>query len=165
MLLGLVGCGQVDAHRAVSENCVDAERPGPWSTWPEAKWVRRIVEEGGYRVIGATGSAIVAHGNGHEFYLWAAELPIETQTDRGDWRKLTTIGDVVVYGDEDLWRTWAAQGFTFWIQAGPMASSVPPPPRQLASLIKASLHVQLPELCAPPPPEPEEASRVESRTP
>jgi hypothetical protein len=43
-----------------------------------------------------------------------------------------------VYGDDDLWRFWEAQGFVFWVQEGPRADSVVPSPAELGRLLEAS---------------------------
>jgi hypothetical protein len=38
----------------------------------------------------------------------------------------------------DDWRYWHAQGFTFWISAGPLMSSTTPDPCDLGRLIEES---------------------------
>jgi hypothetical protein len=50
--------------------CPRENWPGPWTACAEADWVRRVVESGGYRVVGETGSALVAEGKGQSFYAW-----------------------------------------------------------------------------------------------
>ena len=55
--------------------CPRENWPGPWVACAEADWVRRVVESGGYRVVGETGSAIVAGGKGQSFYAWTAPPP------------------------------------------------------------------------------------------
>jgi hypothetical protein len=120
------------------------ETLGAWSTWPEADWVRRIVREGGYTVLAETGSALVASGKGHEFFIWAAEGP----PSRGmpNWRRLATVRGVPIYGDRDVWRSWRAQGFTFWVQAGPRPVFAPAGGR-LAPVVDASLRLPFREGC------------------
>ena len=122
---------------------------GPWTTWPSAFWTRRIAEEGGYRIVSDTGSALVAAGKGHEFYIWATEpeRPIRAIVAQEKWHKLAVVRDVTVYGDRDLWRFWLAQGFIFWVKAGPRPESVLPEPGRLAPVIDASLRLKLEERC------------------
>jgi hypothetical protein len=114
-----------------------AELGGPWTTWPEAIWVREIVEAGGYNVFAETGSALVASGKGLEFYVWTTEGagPLAKE-----WRKLTTVKGTPLYGDRDVWRVWRAQGFNFWVKAGPRPTFAPAAGR-LAPVIDASLRI------------------------
>ena len=129
---------------------------GPWTTSPSAFWTRRIAEEGGYRIIAETGSAFVAAGKGHEFSIWAteAELPITATVAEENWRRLAVVRDVIVYGDRDRWRVWLAQGFIFWVKAGPRPESVLPEPGRLAPVIDASVRLRLEEKCVPATTEP-----------
>ena len=124
---------------------------GPWTTWPEAFWTRRIAEEGGYRIVSETGSALVAAGKGHEFSIWATEpeRPIGEIASKEKWRRIATVRGVAGYGDRDLWRFWVAQGFIFWVKAGPRDSSVLPAPGRLGAVIDASLRLKLEERCEP----------------
>ena len=48
-------------------------------------------------------------------------------------------------GDAELWRFWEAQGFIFWVKAGPSGDSIVPAPAELGRLVEASRIV-------PPPP-------------
>jgi hypothetical protein len=110
---------------------------GPWTTWPEAIWVREIVEAGGYNVFSETGSALVASGKGPEFYIWTTEAagPLARE-----WRKLTTVNGTPLYGDRHVWRVWRAQGFNFWVKAGPRPTFAPAVDT-LAPVIDASLRI------------------------
>jgi hypothetical protein len=104
--------------------------------------VRRVVEAGGYRVAGDTGSALVADGRGRSFYIWATENA--AAVNKTTWQVLARVGGVTVYGDEDLWRWWIAGDFVFWVQAGPGGDAIVPRPTELASVIDASRRVTPP---------------------
>lgn len=120
--------------------CPRENWPGPWTACAEADWVRRVVEEGGYRVVGETGSAFTAEGGGQSFNAWttrAARHPSAIADEAGNWRRLAVVHGVAVYGD-DLWRFWEAQGFIFWVHATQTQGSVFPSPAALARLIEAS---------------------------
>jgi hypothetical protein len=112
---------------------------GGWSTGPEARWVRQIVEAGGYNVFSETGSALVASSEQHEFYIWASESDGSVDPV---WRRLAKVRGIPIYGDRDLWRTWTAQGFTFWVHG----SGVPAAGR-LAPVVDASLRVPFRDPC------------------
>jgi hypothetical protein len=132
-LLLASGCSFRDGR--VETTAAPCQELGPWSTWPQADWVRSIVIAGGYDVVGETGSALVVSGKGHEFNIWA------TESDRPigrPWRRLATVRGVPVYGDRRLWRVWRAQGFTFWVKQGPRAGSILPAAGRLAPVIDAS---------------------------
>jgi hypothetical protein len=132
-------------ERRPDTGCARENWPGPWTACSAADWVHRVVEEGGYRVVDETGSALVAEGNGRSFYIWTTRNPKGVAAESGNWRRLAVIDGVTVYGDDDLWRYWQAQGYVFWIQEGPSEHSVVPSPAELTRLIEASQTV-------PPPP-------------
>jgi hypothetical protein len=114
---------------------------GPWTACAEAGWVRRVVREAGYQVVGETGSALIAEGKGRSFYIWttpARRRSATTADEAGTWRRLGVIEGVPVYGDADLWRFWQAQGLTFWVKEGPRGDSVVPSAAELAPLVEAS---------------------------
>jgi hypothetical protein len=128
--------------------CPRENWPGPWTACAEAKWVRRVVREGGYQVVGETGSALVAEGQGRSFYVWTT--PARRKADAiageaGNWRRLAVIDGVPIYGDDALWRFWQAQGFISWVKEGPRGDSIVPSPVELTRLVEASGLV-------PPPP-------------
>jgi hypothetical protein len=128
--------------------CPRENWPGPWTACAEADWVRRVVVEGGYQVVGETGSALVAEGKGRSFYVWTTPAVRNAATiaaDAGNWRRLATIDAAAIYGDDDLWRFWQAQAFIFWVKEGPRGDSVVPSPAELTRLVQASTVV-------PPPP-------------
>jgi hypothetical protein len=143
LLVALLAAGCVVDESRVREEKLPAkcQALGPWSTWPEADWVRSIVSAGGYNVFTETGSALVASGKGHEFYIWATEargrLPRQP-----NWRRLATVRGVPVYGDRNLWRGWHAQGFNFWVQG-----SGAPAAGRLAPVVDASLRLPFVDEC------------------
>jgi hypothetical protein len=129
--------------------CPRENWPGPWTACAEADWVRRVVAQAGYQVVGETGSALVAEGRGRSFYVWTTPVvrsPGAIAAGAGNWRRLAIIDDVPIYGDDDLWRYWQAQGITLWIKEGPRGDSIVPSPAELAPLVAASRMI-------PPPPE------------
>jgi hypothetical protein len=129
-----------------ARGCPRESWPGPWVACAEADWVRRVVESGGYRVVGETGSALVAEGKGQSFYAWttpAARHPAAIAAEAGNSRRLAIVHGVAIYGD-DVWRFWEAQGFIFWVNAGPAQDSIVPSPAALGRLIEASETTQPP---------------------
>jgi hypothetical protein len=145
----------VDAHRetdgrgtsgtwreVVWHRCLADTWPGPWTVCPQAKWVRRVVARAGYRVVGDTGSALVAAGRGRSFYIHATGLGASgerlgrARRDEG-YSLLFRIDGVAVYGD-GVRETWVASGFSFWVSAGPRGDAVAPRAAELASLVRAS---------------------------
>jgi hypothetical protein len=120
--------------------CPRPQWPGPWTACAEAEWVRRVAEAGGYRVAGGTGSALVAEGMGRSFYIWTtrAERSAVAIASEAGWRRLAVVDDVALYGDDNLWCFWEAQGFAFWVKEGPTASSVVPSPTELERVVEAS---------------------------
>ena len=123
--------------------CPRPDWSGPWTACAEADWVRRIVEVGGYRVAGETGSALVAEGKGRSFYIWTTRARRSPGAMAvGNWRHLAEIDGVGVYGDEELWRFWEAQGSIFWVKEGPTGDSVVPSPHELEPLLEASRAVR-----------------------
>jgi hypothetical protein len=126
--------------------CVEDEYPGPWTACPEADWVRGIVEAAGYRVAGDTGSAVIARGQGHSFYIWA------TRNDGSaieGFEEACRVGNITVWagkgpnGAMNDWRYWEAQGFVFWLSAGPRSTATSPDVCGLGSLVHQS-QVQTP---------------------
>ena len=133
------GCAFGEERTEVATAPDPCARPGSWSTWPEAAWVRRIVETGGYRVTAQTAAALVASGKGHEFYIWTSEGRAARMPNT---RRLAAVRRVPVYGDRDLWRYWYAQGFTFWVQ-----SERAPAAGRLAPVVDASLRLPFRHEC------------------
>jgi hypothetical protein len=127
--------------------CPRPNWPGPWTACAEAEWVGRVVEEGGYRVVGETGSALTAEGDGRSFNIWTTPARREAgaiAADAGNWLELAVIDGVPVYGDDGLWRFWEAQGFIFWVKEGPRGDSIVPSPGELTTLVRASRTVPPP---------------------
>jgi hypothetical protein len=121
--------------------------PGPWTACPEADWVRRVAERAGYRVVGETGSALVAQGKGQSFYVWATEMAASSIAEPAraeGWRRLGVVERVDVYGDDELWRWWEAQRFVFRLQAGPRGGARVPSLAEMAPLVRASEEVRRP---------------------
>ena len=107
---------------------------------PGWDWVCRVAKAGGFRITGETGSALIARGGGAESYLWTTRLtrPVaEIQAEEG-WSRIAGAGGAAVFGDEDLWRFWTAQGHIFWLQAGPRKQSELPSMRALTPLVESS---------------------------
>jgi hypothetical protein len=118
----------------------ETEWPGPWTACPQAEWVRQVAERAGYRMMGETGSALVAQGNGQSFYIWATEQAAGQDLNDGPAGTKGPMGEVAgvaIYGDE-IWRWWTANGFVFWLHAGPFSSSHIPRLAEMESLVQAS---------------------------
>ena len=127
MFVGL-GCSRGPEEVGI-RGCPAPDWPGPWTACAEARWAERVVEAGGYRVGGGTGSALTAEGRGRAFYVWASS----TGTD--DRRP----------ADDGVRTSWTAQGFTFWVEAGPSSTDVKPTIDELSGIVTASRRI-------PPPP-------------
>jgi len=120
--------------------------PGPWTACPEADWVGLIAERAGYRITGETGSALTAEGRGDGFNIWAtpmSEKHFVATAAREAWARRGSVEGVVVFG-EDPWRWWRAQGFVFWLHAGPSAEATLPPLGEMQALVRASLDLPPP---------------------
>lgn len=118
-----------------------------WTACPVADWVQQVAERAGYRITGETGSALIARGSGWSFYIWAipAGTPEEIRTAAKDeWPAFGTVEGVQVYGDDNVWRWWVADGLTLWLQVGPDGASQLPPLTEMASLVRASKTVPPP---------------------
>jgi hypothetical protein len=139
-----LGGGATRTHEQPTPSADECEMegwPGPWTACPQANWVREVAERAGYRVTGETGSALMAQGNGRSFYIWATERAAGQDLSDGPTARKDPLGEVegvAVYGDESLWRWWTANGFVFWLQAGPYASSQIPRLKEMQSLVQAS---------------------------
>jgi hypothetical protein len=115
--------------------------PGPWTACPEADWVRRVAETAGYRIVDETGSALVAEGRGDSFYINASrvsEKHFVATSRRQGWHRQGRVEGVQIFGD-DIRRWWRAQGFVFWLHAGPPADATLPTLHELPALVRASL--------------------------
>lgn len=173
----LVGCGSVrdtqqadpnavaagsaqSGHDPSDQNgprgCPSESWPGPWSECAEADWVRKVVRQAGYTTGSDTGSALVASTDETSFYIWTTAGTTEN-LQRGLGRRLATIAETPVYGDDEPWtvdenglptaagwRIWSAQGFIFWTTAGPSAADGPLSFTALEPLIEASKEVPSP---------------------
>jgi hypothetical protein len=115
--------------------------PRLWADCPEAAWVQRVAERAGYRITGETGSALIARGKGHGFYIWgfeAAKDEIQKVAKREQWVPRAVVKGVVVYGDERSWRWWVVDGFIIWLHAGPSEDSTLPSLENMGALVEAS---------------------------
>jgi hypothetical protein len=126
-LLTASGCGRPDMESgprsAVSKPA--AQEIGECEPWfrdcPEAQWVRRVLDQAGYRIIGDTGSVfIVASHEGGEFFFWAMDpsthsqvRPLRDFAGSEGYRLYDEIAEVPVYGDGLRW-VWDAQGLNVW---------------------------------------------------
>ena len=131
-----VGCSG-DADELTIRRCPLDLQSGwsiPWTACPEARWVGRVVEAGGYSVGDGrgTGSALIADGRGRGFYVWAAR----------------TGADDRLPADDGTRTSWSAQGFTFWVASGPGVTDVKPTAEELNPVVVASRRIR-------PPPEDE----------
>lgn len=136
VLLGAACSGS--REDASIRGCPEPNWPGPWTACAEARWVERVVEAGGYDVVGSTGSALTAEGRRRGFYVWA------NSTGAGDSEP----------ADEGVRTTWAAQGFVFWVESGPLSTDVKPSVDELTGIVAASRRL---------PPPPADGSRVSVR--
>lgn len=119
--------------------------PGPWTACPEAAWVRLIAGSAGYPITEETGSALVAEGRVHGFYIWATKTADAraAATTAEEWNRLGTVEGVEVF-DDGIRHRWVAQGFVFWLEAGPSADSALPPLGEMQALVRWSLDLPPP---------------------
>ena len=130
--------GSTTNRAPTAVECDEDDYPGHWTACPEAGWIRSIVETAGYEMADYTGSALVAKGNGDSFYIWASRGhgSLGGASSRG-----CRLGDTEVragLGAMADWRYWHAQGFTFWMSAGPLITSTSPDPCELGALVHES---------------------------
>jgi hypothetical protein len=121
-----------------TQNCI-VEWAGPWTAECDAEWVAEVVEQAGYRVTGDPKSAWIATGKERSFYIWATDggPPVKQIVRRESYRFVARVARARVYGDGTR-KFWLANGYLFWIEAGPRGDSVAPTPTELAPLIRAS---------------------------
>ena len=94
---------------------------------------------------GDTKGAWIATGTEPSFYVWATDEgpPVKQILRRESYRFVAEVAGAKVY--DDFTRTfWLANGYLFWIEAGPRGDSVAPTPTELAPLIRASRAVAPP---------------------
>jgi hypothetical protein len=133
-----------DQQGRKAQNCI-VEWAGPWTAECSAKWVAKVVERAGYHVTGDTKSAWIAKGKDQSFYVWATNEgpPVKQILRRESYRFVARVAGARVY-DDGTRKFWLANGYLFWIEAGPRGHSVSPTPLQLAPLIRASRAVAPP---------------------
>ena len=131
-----------EAGSSVAGRGCNDDYAGPWTACPEADWVRRIVRSAGYRVVGSTGSALVARGRGESFYIWATgnAARVRRTASEGGYVPVGTVDGVRIYSDA-VRRWWLAQGFVLWVESGPRGESAAPGPDELAPLVRASRRI------------------------
>lgn len=131
VLLLAVACSGARYDQSI-RGCPRPDWPGPWTACAEARWVAQVVEAGGYDVGDGTGtgSALIAAGRGRAFYVWAGA------TGAGDSEP----------SDDGVHTSWTAQGYTFWVGAGPRYTDAKPTVAELRAVAAASRLI-------PPPPE------------
>jgi hypothetical protein len=116
-----VACSGAPEESGV-RGCPRSNWPGPWTACAEADWVERVVEAGGYDVVGGTGSALTAEGGSRAFYVWTTGSGLEDSHPV----------------DDGVRTSWAAQGFTFWVESGPRSTDVKPTVDELEGVVAAS---------------------------
>jgi len=126
----VVGCGGSTESASDIGGCPTADWTGPWEQCADADWVERVVEVAGYEVKDGTGSALIAVGRGHSFYVWSTRNAVG--------------GDEP--SDDGVRTSWTSQGLTLWVEAGPGAADSKPSVDELAAVVAASRRL------APPPP-------------
>ena len=132
------------AQVSETQDCI-TEWVGPWTAECSAEWVAEVVERAGYRVTGDTKSAWIATGTERSFYVWATDEgpPVKQILRRESYRFVAEVAGAKVY-DDGTRTFWLANGYLFWIEAGPRGDSVAPTPTELAPLIHASRAVAPP---------------------
>jgi hypothetical protein len=106
------------------------------------RWTCRIVQHAGFRIIGHTGSSLTVEGHGAGFNIWTTRLRRPIEAVAGHSEPVARVRGISVFGDRTQWRYWAAQGFVFWLHAGPRRDSMLPQRRGLARLVAASGRVR-----------------------
>jgi hypothetical protein len=139
--VGMAGCfGREETAEPDSRQPSGAPPSVVASARSKWDWVQRVAERAGYRIVGETGSALIAEGAGRSFYIWpvgATSEEIRAAARRESWPLFGRVGGVKVYGDEAVWRWWVAKGFVIWLSAGPDDDPLPTLPA-MAPLVRAS---------------------------
>lgn len=126
----VTGCGGSVDSASDPVGCPTPDWAGPWQECADAEWVGRVVEAGGYDVEGGTGSALIAAGREHSFYVWATRNAAAGHTP----------------ADDGVRTSWTTQGLTLWVEAGPSAAATKPSVDELGAVVAASRRL------APPTP-------------
>jgi hypothetical protein len=146
-ILALAACSHdmPTTRQANGEQTCIAEWAGPWTAECSATWVAGLVERAGYRVTGDTKSVWIVTGKERSFYVWATDEgpPVKQILRRESYRFVAEVAGARVY-DDGTRKFWLANGYLFWIEAGPRGDSVAPTPTELAPLIHASRAVTPP---------------------
>ena len=124
-----VGCSGGGDEQTI-RGCPRPNWSGPWTACSEARWVGRVVEAGGYSVGDGrgTGAALIAGGRGRGFYVWAARTGADDRPP----------------ADDGVRTSWSAQGYTFWVEAGPGVGEDKPTVDELDPVVAASRRLRPP---------------------
>jgi hypothetical protein len=128
-----------------TEGCPEG---GPWAhpSCPEVGWVRAILADAGYPVVGDTGSALVARADGTGVFIWTTPAdeppsePFEETIQREGYELYGAVDGVPLFFDGTR-IVWTADGLHVWVSAGPSESDVLPDMSVLRSLVRASFRV------------------------
>ena len=139
---GETGGAENDAylHAPTADEC-EADWAGPWTSCPQADWIGSVAEDAGYRIAGETGSALVAEGKGHGFYLWTSDAHSDLVESAGPrWKAVGRVHGVPIYGDRHVWTWWVVEeaGVVIWLNAGPHTESRLPKLDELEPLVVSS---------------------------
>ena len=95
-----------------------------WSWCPIAEWVSGALAEGGFRVVGDTGSALVAGGGGREFSVWASDRVGAEAIQREGYPFVRKVAGRKVFGG-DIQYTWSVPQLQIWVAKGPTETALP----------------------------------------
>jgi heat shock protein HslJ len=135
----------IEVTAPVPEEC--PADTGPWSdpNCPEQAWVRAVIDDAGYEIIGDTGSALVARAPDTGFYVWAnreerlATEPTSRQAIAAEgYEPWERVGTTEVFTD-GIRAAWTVQGMHCWIEGGPVDDL--PPIAAIAPVVRASERV------------------------
>lgn len=109
--------GTEDAERGVWPTTIgDVSDCEPYVECPKASWLIERLGTAGFRVIGDTGAALTARGNGATFNAWTTDGPVELPQDAG-YERVGEVAGVEVLGDGTR-LTWMAQRGRVWVASG-----------------------------------------------
>lgn len=110
----------------------------PWVQCPMADWVRNTIWDAGFRVEGATESAVVGTADGSSFFMWTTRDRAEPL--EASYAPIMEVDGVTVRSDGTR-AVWATRGIRVWVEAGPTDSALPSQ-EQLEALVRASLRTR-----------------------
>ena len=107
---------------------VRAEYPnaaGEWRASSKAWWLRAILRELGYPLVGETGSALITCIDGQDLYVWATWRDYEDITPPEPGMALVgKVRGARVYASS-IRGAWHAQNLTVWVEVGPTSQRLP----------------------------------------